>query len=71
MQSKANKAGLLDRKAVAQQNQALRNALGEQTDEAAFGRLLWQLVALAQEYDVNAEDALRGVTVLFREKGKS
>lgn len=71
LQSKANKADLLDRKAVAQQNQALRSALGEQTDEAAFGRLLWQLVALAHEHDVNAEDALRRATVLFREEGKS
>lgn len=68
LQSKANKAGLLDRKTLANENQNLRTAIGEMVDEAAVGRLLWQVVALAHEHNVNAEDALRQVAVLFREQ---
>ncbi|MFN8443718.1 MAG: MazG family protein [Caldilineaceae bacterium] len=68
LQSKAKKAGLLDRKALANENQNLHIAVGDIVDETTIGRLLWQVVALAHEHDVNAEDALRQVTVLFREK---
>ncbi len=66
LQSKAKKAGLLDRKALAHENPALATAIGTSIDEASIGRLLWQLVALAHEHDVIAEDALRRITVEFR-----
>jgi tetrapyrrole methylase family protein/MazG family protein len=66
LQSKAAKAGLLDRAALAQANPALARLLGSTPDEARLGELLWQLVALAHEHGLNAEDALRAYAVRFR-----
>ncbi len=68
LQSKAHKAGLVDRTALAQENQALADALGSAPDEASIGRALWQIVALARTHDVDAEDALRSFAVAFREQ---
>lgn len=67
LQSKAAKAGLLDRAALAQADPALAALLGATPDEARFGALLWQIVALAHAHDVDAEDALRTYTVQFRQ----
>jgi tetrapyrrole methylase family protein/MazG family protein len=66
LQSKAAKAGLLDRAKLAQATPALTQALGKQPDEAKLGKLLWELVALAHSHNLNAEDALRAYTVAFR-----
>lgn len=70
LQSKAAKANLLDRRSLAQQNPTLVAALGERIDAQAIGAALWQLVALAKQHDVIAEDALREVVVRFREQNK-
>jgi tetrapyrrole methylase family protein/MazG family protein len=66
LQGKAAKAGLLDRAAAAHANPALAAALGDGPDAQAFGAALWQLVALAKERGVDAEDALREYAVHFR-----
>ena len=66
LQSKAQKAGLLDRAAVAAANPALAALFPDAGDADAMGRVLWQLVALAHAHDVNAEDALRAYAVAFR-----
>ncbi len=66
MQSKAEKAGLLSRQSLAAENPALATLLPADADEAALGRLLWQLVALAKIRDLNPEAALRGYLVRFR-----
>ncbi|HXF59963.1 MAG TPA: SAM-dependent methyltransferase [Caldilineaceae bacterium] len=68
LQSKAAKAGLLDRAALAQARPALAALLGETAGEAAVGELLWQVVALAHQHGVNAEDALRSQVVAFRRR---
>jgi tetrapyrrole methylase family protein / MazG family protein len=65
-QSKAAKAGLLDRGALARENPWLAEAVGPVRDEATFGRTLWQMVALAKEHGVVAEDALRAHVVAYR-----
>lgn len=66
LQSKAAKAGLLDRTALAAADPALAALVGIAPDETHFGELLWRLVALAHLYDVDAENALRAYTVSFR-----
>jgi tetrapyrrole methylase family protein/MazG family protein len=66
LQSKAAKAGLLDRKTLARSKPALTRAVGAQPDAEAFGATLWALVALAHEYEINPEDALRSYAVEFR-----
>lgn len=66
LQSKAAKAGLLDRSELAHADAAVVDALGLQPDEARFAEVLWQLVALGREHGVNAEDALRAFTVTWR-----
>jgi tetrapyrrole methylase family protein/MazG family protein len=66
LQSKAAKAGLLDRSALAKADPALAALLGAAPDEAQFGELLWRLVALAHLHDVDAENALRVYAVDFR-----
>ncbi|MCB0134478.1 MAG: hypothetical protein KDD75_05155, partial [Caldilineaceae bacterium] len=66
LQSKAAKAGLLDRAALAQSEPAVAALFGGAADEARFGAVLWQLVALAHANDVDAEDALRSYAVRFR-----
>jgi tetrapyrrole methylase family protein/MazG family protein len=71
LQSKAKKAGLLDRAKLASENPALIAALGPDPDDRALGRLLWQIVALASEQGLNAEDALRGYLVHFRKQHES
>jgi tetrapyrrole methylase family protein/MazG family protein len=66
LQAKAAKAGLLDRQALAAQNAPLAALVATDPTEAHLGALLWQLVALAHAYGINAEDALRAQTVAFR-----
>lgn len=66
LQSKAAKAGLLDRTALAAANPQLAALIGDNLDEHALGELLWQMVALAYESDLNPEDALRSYLVRWR-----
>jgi tetrapyrrole methylase family protein/MazG family protein len=66
LQSKAAKAGLLDRATLAHSRPALATLLGEKPDAATLGEMLWQVVALAHSHDLNAEDALRSYAVAFR-----
>ena len=66
LQSKAAKAGLLDRRALAASEPALIALLGETPDAARIGELLWQLVALAHTHGISAEEALRSYAVHFR-----
>lgn len=68
LQSKAAKAGLLDRKALATSNPALAALAGPLPTEESLGEVLWTLVALAQQHGVDAEDALRSYAVAYREK---
>src|SRR5690606_23844316 len=57
LQSKAAKAGLLDRATLAHPS-SLQSAIASAVhDEQSFGELLWGLVALAHESGINAEDA--------------
>jgi tetrapyrrole methylase family protein/MazG family protein len=67
LQSKAAKAGLLDREALAQMRPELLALLGTTPTEARLGEILWQIVAVAHKADLNAEDALRSYTVHFRQ----
>ncbi|MGL4650683.1 MAG: MazG family protein, partial [Caldilineaceae bacterium] len=69
LQSKAHKAGLLNRAALAKENAILADALakaGDGDEPAAWGRLLWQLTALAKTHEVNLEDELRAFLVGWR-----
>ena len=70
MQSKADKAGLLDRSALARIDPELERLLPGGTlwasDEQALGELLWRLVALARANNLDAEDALRAFIVRWR-----
>ncbi len=66
MQSKAGKAGLLDRAALAQSSPELAALLPEGSDEEALGLLLWRLVALTSARGLDAEDALRAYTGRWR-----
>src|SRR5690606_37937809 len=68
LQSKAAKAGLLDRAALIQSQPALASLLGESPTAERLGELLWQMVALAHKHDLDAEDALRAYTVAFRQR---
>jgi tetrapyrrole methylase family protein/MazG family protein len=68
LQAKAAKAGLLDRTALAHSQPALAALLGESPSAETIGALLWQMVALAHEYHVEAEDALRAYAVRFRQQ---
>ncbi|MCB0112849.1 MAG: MazG family protein [Caldilineaceae bacterium] len=67
MQSKAEKAGLLNRQELAQENPALAALLPAGTTEEDLGRVLWQLVAVAKRLDLEPESALRSFAVRFRE----
>jgi len=67
IQSKARKARLLDRAALAASNPALMALVEESADADGLGALLWQLSALAAEREINAEDALREYAVRWRE----
>ncbi|HHY53941.1 MAG TPA: MazG family protein [Chloroflexi bacterium] len=66
LQSKAAKAGLLDRRALALAEPTLASLVGDAPDEARIGAILWQLVALANLHHISAEDALRAYTVHYR-----
>jgi tetrapyrrole methylase family protein / MazG family protein len=66
LQSKAAKAGLLDRTALASTNPALAALSSTLATEEALGEFLWQLVALAHQAGLNPEDALRSYLVHFR-----
>jgi uncharacterized protein YabN with tetrapyrrole methylase and pyrophosphatase domain len=68
LQSKAAKAGLLDRAALAQAQPALAAMLGNSPNTETLGELLWQVVALAHQNELNAEDALRSYAVAFRQQ---
>jgi tetrapyrrole methylase family protein / MazG family protein len=71
MQSKAEKSGLLKRKAVAAENPLLGELLPEASTHEDLGRLLWQLVALTKQRDLDPESALRSFVVRFRESQRS
>jgi hypothetical protein len=66
LQSKAAKLNLLDPAQLAHSNPDLLALLGPNPDERTVGELLWQLVALAHEHHINAENALRAQTVRTR-----
>lgn len=66
LQSKAAKAGLLDRSALAYSMPGLAELLGPEPDEVAVGEALWVLTALAREHGVVAENALRAYAVAYR-----
>jgi len=68
LQSKAAKAALLDRAALAATVSIQFNAqaLADQPlDEATLGAALWAIVALAHQAEINPEDALRSYAVHF------
>ena len=67
VQSKASKLGWLDRSAIAQAEPQLAALLGPTLDELQLGATLWQLVAIAHQHDLNAENALRSYIVQFRQ----
>src|SRR5262249_28051728 len=67
LQSKAAKAHLLDRAALIQSNPTVSALLGDAPTEESLGALLWQIVALAHQHDLDAEDALRAYAVAFRQ----
>jgi tetrapyrrole methylase family protein/MazG family protein len=67
LQSKAAKAGMLNLGEAAHANSALAQALSENPDEGEIGAALWQLVALAKQNGLDAEDALRAFAVAFRQ----
>jgi uncharacterized protein YabN with tetrapyrrole methylase and pyrophosphatase domain len=66
LQSKAEKQGLLDRTALAGARPEIANLLGPAPSEQELGALLWQIVALAQQSDLNAENALGAYAAHFR-----
>ncbi len=66
LQSKAEKVGLLDRTALAQEDPRLQELLPPDANEEALGRLLWRLVALARERGLNPENALASHLVRWR-----
>ena len=68
LQSKAAKAGLLDRTALAQANPSLVALLGDAPDERRVGQILWELTALANLHGVDAENALRSYVVMMRKR---
>ena len=67
LQSKASKLGWLDRSAIAQAEPQLAALLSPTLDELQLGAILWQLVAIAHQHDLNAENALRSYIVQFRQ----
>ena len=71
LQSKAAKAGLLDRAALIQAEPQLAAWQGARWTEAQLGELLWRIVALAHLQELNAEDALRNYSTHFRENPHS
>jgi tetrapyrrole methylase family protein/MazG family protein len=69
LQSKAVKAGLFDRSEVAGTSPHLKDLIERAGDSIGVGRLLWDLVAIAHDYEINLENALRSYTVRFRDRG--
>lgn len=67
MQSKAEKAGLLNRRALAAEDPRLAELLPNGAGEADLGQLLWRLVALAKVRELDPETALRSYAVRFRQ----
>lgn len=67
LQQKAAKAGLLDRAQVAAAGPLTTDPLAASPTAEALGALLWQVVALAHGHELNAEDALRGYAVAFKQ----
>lgn len=70
LQSKAQKANLLDRATLASTwDECLasfqRNRQEDKLREEELGQLLWAFVAVAQQAGINAEDALRSYAVHF------
>lgn len=68
LQSKAAKAGLLDRSALAASMPSLTALIGDSASETSIGELLWTLTAIAREHNVVAEDALRRAVVRYRQR---
>jgi tetrapyrrole methylase family protein/MazG family protein len=68
LQSKAAKAGLLDRAALAGSLPSLTGMLGPDISEDSVGELLWVLAAFAREHGIVAENALRRYAVTYRHK---
>ncbi len=71
LQSKAKKAGMLNRTELASSSIARWTDLTNEIDagqltETTLGAFLWSLVALADESDLNTENALRSYTVGYR-----
>lgn len=62
-QSRARKAGLVDRKELIGDQNRLNLEEREKLDLETVGEVLWRLVALADRADLNAEEALRTYTV--------
>jgi len=71
LQSKAHKAGLLDRAELATSNSTLADLLSPSPTEEGLGKLLWQLVAVARAHGLNAEDALRNYSVRFKQENNN
>ena len=67
LQSKAAKAGWLDRAAVAQTIPSVAPYQLETITEESLGEWLWAIVALAHIAGLNAEDALRSYSIRFRD----
>jgi len=71
LQSKAQKAALLDRSTLAAHLDRALDTLQEairhqRLTEAQLGEFLWCMVAVAHQADLNAEDALRSYAVRYR-----
>ena len=71
MQSKAQKAGLLDRAALAttitkKWERFIVDHQQSMLIEQQMGEFIWTLVAVAHLAGINAEDALRGYAVQFK-----
>ncbi|MEZ4663060.1 MAG: MazG family protein [Caldilineaceae bacterium] len=68
LQSKAAKAGLLDRMQEAQGVVEQMQRVVSTPTAHELGNLLWRIVALAKAHDLNAEDALRTYVMYFKSR---
>lgn len=73
IQTKAKKAGLLNRSELAQSanqrwSELIKQLEAKQLNDGTLGAFLWSLVALAHEADLNTEDALRSYLVNYRQR---
>lgn len=71
LQSKAARLGLLDRAAAAAADPQLAAVMASELNEERLGALLWQIVAVAHQHELNAEDALRSYAVRFRQSAQT